>query len=152
MALDVKEACGSACSLPYAKCGWGTHIRPTLLKILAQAHLCSQLLHHAPLTTLHLGVYLLSNMQMGLAAQKAGITIQYCMPYPRHALQSVELPAVTQIRVSDDYVPGPDWTHQDSAPEQWRIGGSSILADALSLSAFKCVLTPQPIVDANASF
>ena len=55
----------------------------------------------------------------------------------RVTLQSVELPAVTQIRVSDDYVPGPDWTHQDSAPEQWRIGGSSILADALSLAAFK---------------
>jgi hypothetical protein len=76
-------------------------------------------------------------MQMGRAAEKAGITIQLCMPYPRHALQSVELPAVTQIRVSDDYVPGPYWTHEDSAPQQWRIGGSSILADALSLSAFK---------------
>ena len=59
------------------------------------------------------------------------------MPYPRHALQSVELLAVTQVRVSDDYVPGPAWTHQDSAPQQWRIGGSSILADALSLAPFK---------------
>eukprot|EP01043_Picozoa_sp_COSAG02_P034501 COSAG02_NODE_2416_length_8909_cov_10.038252_5_plen_183_part_00 len=76
-------------------------------------------------------------LQMGKAAETAGITIQLCMAYPRMALQSVELPAVTQIRVSDDYVPGPYWTHEDSAPQQWRIGGSSILADALSLSAFK---------------
>ena len=75
--------------------------------------------------------------QMGAAAAKAGITIQLCMPYPRHALQSVESVAMTQIRVSDDYVPGPDWSHQDSAPQQWRIGGSSILADALSLAPSK---------------
>jgi hypothetical protein len=76
-------------------------------------------------------------LQMGRAAETAGITIQLSMAYPRMALQSVELPAVTQIRVSDDYVPGPYWTHEDSAPQQWRIGGSSVLADALSLSAFK---------------
>ena len=76
-------------------------------------------------------------LQMGRAAETAGVTIQLCMAYPRMALQSVELPAVTQIRVSDDYVPGSYWTHEDSAPQQWRIGGSSILADALSLSAFK---------------
>jgi hypothetical protein len=52
--------------------------------------------------------------QMGAAAAKAGVTIQLCMPYPRHALQSVESTAMTQIRVSDDYVPGPAWSHQDS--------------------------------------
>ena len=37
-------------------------------------------------------------MQMGEAASKNDITIQYCMAYPRHALQSVEIQAVTQIR------------------------------------------------------
>ena len=71
-------------------------------------------------------------MQMGEAAQKNGLTIQYCMAYPRHALQSVEIPAVTQIRASDDYVPGSRGT-----PHNWNIGGSSILAHALALAPFK---------------
>merc|ERR1740117_1996578 len=71
-------------------------------------------------------------MQMGKAAEKNGLTIQYCMAYPRHALQSVEIPAVTQIRASDDYVPGTRGT-----PGNWNIGGSSILAHALALAPFK---------------
>ena len=45
-------------------------------------------------------------MQMGEGARKAGLTIQYCMPYARHLLQSVEIPVVTQARASDDYQPG----------------------------------------------
>ena len=36
-------------------------------------------------------------------AEEHGVNIQYCMPYPRHVLQSVEVPAVTQIRSSNDY-------------------------------------------------
>jgi hypothetical protein len=71
-------------------------------------------------------------MQMGEAAHKNNLTIQYCMAYPRHALQSVEIPAVTQIRASDDYVPGNHGT-----PPNWNIGGSSILAHALALAPFK---------------
>ena len=65
---------------------------------------------------------------MGNAAQNLGLTIQYCMSWTRHALQSVEIPAVTQIRVSGDYHPGND---------QWRIGDSAILAHSLGLAAFK---------------
>ena len=45
-------------------------------------------------------------MQMGEGARKNGLTIQYCMPYMRHLLQSVEIPVVTQARASDDYQPG----------------------------------------------
>eukprot|EP00755_Sulcionema_specki_P005652 Sspe_Gene.33353::Locus_16286_Transcript_1_1_Confidence_1.000_Length_2525::g.33353::m.33353 len=71
-------------------------------------------------------------MQMGSAAQKHGLTIQYCMAYPRHALQSVEIQQVTQIRSSDDYVPG-----RDKTPGDWNLGGSSILAHALALAPFK---------------
>eukprot|EP01064_Diplonema_japonicum_P022867 TRINITY_DN330_c17_g1_i1.p1 TRINITY_DN330_c17_g1~~TRINITY_DN330_c17_g1_i1.p1 ORF type:complete len:753 (+),score=190.36 TRINITY_DN330_c17_g1_i1:65-2323(+) len=71
-------------------------------------------------------------MQMGNAAAKNGLTVQYCMPYPRHVLQSVEIPAVTQVRASDDYVPG-----GDKAPGNWNLGGSSILAHALALAPFK---------------
>ena len=52
------------------------------------------------------------------------------MPWPRHVLQSLELPVVTQIRVSDDYQPG---------NTQWRIGDTTILAHAVGLAAFKDV-------------
>ena len=52
------------------------------------------------------------------------------MPWPRHLLQSVEIPAVTQTRVSDDYTPG---------NSQWEIGDTTILATALGLASFKDV-------------
>lgn len=65
---------------------------------------------------------------MGQAAQRYGLTIQYCMPYPRHLLQSLEVPAVTQTRASDDYTAG---------NSQWMIGDTSILDNALGLAPFK---------------
>ena len=37
--------------------------------------------------------------QMATAAAEYNLTIQYCMSNPRHALQSIELPAVTQVSV-----------------------------------------------------
>ena len=52
------------------------------------------------------------------------------MPWTRHVLQSVEIPAVTQIRVSDDYQP---------SNSQWVIGDTSILAHAVGLAPFKDV-------------
>ena len=67
-------------------------------------------------------------LQMGTAAQELGIAIQYCMPWTRHILQSVEISSVTQVRVSDDYQPG---------NYQWVIGDTTILAHALGLAAFK---------------
>jgi len=70
-------------------------------------------------------------LQMGEGARQAGIHIQYCMPYPRFYLQSLEIPAITQIRVSDDYGPG------GSRADQWSIGDSALLADALGLRPFK---------------
>ena len=70
-------------------------------------------------------------MQMGNAATKYGIRIQYCMPYVRHLLQSVEIPSVTQIRVSDDNVPGA------SGLFQWIIGETSMLTFNLGLAPFK---------------
>ena len=63
-------------------------------------------------------------MQMGAAANKSGMTIQYCMAYPRHVLQSVEIAAVSHFRASGDY-------HGDSAinsGSQWQVGHSSIVA------------------------
>ena len=38
--------------------------------------------------------------QMGNAASKNGMTVQYCMSPSRHALQSLEIPSVTQVHVS----------------------------------------------------
>ncbi|KAL5016026.1 hypothetical protein ScPMuIL_005615 [Solemya velum] len=80
----------------------------------------------ATLTDLKLGRTWLN--QMGQAAANNGLTIQYCMANPRHALQSLENSAVTQARVSNDYQPG---------NEQWRIGVSSMFADALGLAPYK---------------
>jgi hypothetical protein len=57
-------------------------------------------------------------MGMGLAAQDAGLTVQYCMPLPTDYLISTQLPAVAQIRVSNDYASDPS--------TQWRIGTSAI--------------------------
>ena len=67
-------------------------------------------------------------MQMGNAARSQGLTIQYCMSWVRHLLQTVEIPAVTQVRVSGDYQPN---------NSQWQIGDSTILADSLGIAAFK---------------
>nr|KAG5688829.1 hypothetical protein BaRGS_017061 [Batillaria attramentaria] len=67
-------------------------------------------------------------LQMGEAARATGLTIQYCMSNPRHAMQSLEIPVVTQARVSGDYRAGSD---------QWQIGEASIFADAMGIAPFK---------------
>lgn len=68
-------------------------------------------------------------LQMGRGAAKHGLSIQYCMPYARHLLQSLEVPAVTQARASDDALPG---------SSQWSLlGGQAVLYDALGLAPSK---------------
>ena len=52
------------------------------------------------------------------------------MPWTRHVMQSVEIPVVTQTRVSGDYAP---------SNGQWMIGDSTIMAHAVGLAAFKDV-------------
>ena len=47
-------------------------------------------------------------------------------------MQSIEIPVVTQIRVSGDYSPD---------NKQWKIGDSTIIAHAVGLAAFKDVST-----------
>lgn len=73
-------------------------------------------------------------LEMGRAADAHGLSIMYCMALPRMVLQAAEVPAVTQLRVSDDYGLA---FHTGEAPQQWRIGRSSLLADALGLKPFK---------------
>ena len=98
-------------------------------------------------------------LQMGNAAQANDLFIQYCMAYSRcvtgfstqllrsfdqfcigrfrFALASVEIPAVDQIRVSDDYYV--DLTHDHPRPVNAFIGTSSMLAAALGLAPSKDV-------------
>ncbi|XP_055899050.1 uncharacterized protein LOC106071759 isoform X1 [Biomphalaria glabrata] len=65
---------------------------------------------------------------MGKAAEQFDIGIQYCMSYSRHILQSLEIPTVSQARVSGDYSPG---------GKQWNIGVTSMFVDALGVAPFK---------------
>lgn len=68
-------------------------------------------------------------MQMGTAASRNSLTVQYCMSWTRHMMQSVEIQAVTQARASGDYHPGSD---------QWRpLGLSSIFAHAIAIKPTK---------------
>lgn len=71
---------------------------------------------------------------MGAAADQVGINIQYCLSFPRHALQALKIPRVTQVRVSNDYA-----VHLSQHNSQWNIGVSSMLADAIGLAPFKDV-------------
>ena len=57
-------------------------------------------------------------------------TNRYCMAWPRHVMQSVAIPAVTQSRASNDYHP--------SSP-QWNIGDTSILMHSVGLAPSKDV-------------
>merc|ERR1712232_460315 len=76
-------------------------------------------------------------VQMGAGAAHAGVKIQYCMAYTRFALASVIVPAVNQIRVSDDYQV--DLTDKRSFSVNLYVGTSSLLAGALGLAPSKDV-------------
>ena len=67
-------------------------------------------------------------MQMDHGARMSNSSIQFCMTYIRNLMQSVEMYAVTNGRVSGDYQPGND---------DWDIGISSILAHALGIAPSK---------------
>jgi hypothetical protein len=68
-------------------------------------------------------------MQMGTAAANHEMVVQYCMLWPRFALQSLELSAVTTARGSHDYGAGKN--------DQWQMGLSSLFLDALALRPTK---------------
>ena len=63
---------------------------------------------------------------MAAAASALNVTIQYCMPLPRHMLESTKLQAVTNARASDDYHP----TSRTGAVN-YDIGLSSLLCVSL---------------------
>jgi len=60
---------------------------------------------------------------MADAATGLGLTIQYCMPLPRHMLESTKHQAVTNARASGDYHPGAsNFEIQTSSLFYWAIG------------------------------
>jgi hypothetical protein len=60
---------------------------------------------------------------MGDAAASLGLTIQYCMPLPRHMLESTKHQAVTNARASGDYHPdNNDYDIGLSSLFYWSIG------------------------------
>jgi hypothetical protein len=68
-------------------------------------------------------------LQMGTAAARNDLTIQYCMSHCRHIMQSVEIPAVTNARASGDYHAGGD---------QWKpLGTTGIFAWAVAIAPTK---------------
>jgi hypothetical protein len=68
-------------------------------------------------------------LQMGTAAERNHVTIQYCMSHCRHIMQSVEIPAVTNARASGDYHAGGD---------QWKpLGTTGIFAWAVGIAPTK---------------
>ena len=73
-------------------------------------------------------------ISMGEAADKLNINLQYCMSLPRHVLTALEIPRVTHTRVSVDYA-----LHIAGVEQQWNIGISSMLAEAIGLASFKDV-------------
>eukprot|EP00041_Stephanoeca_diplocostata_P018428 m.385739 g.385739 ORF g.385739 m.385739 type:complete len:375 (+) comp21011_c1_seq3:1688-2812(+) len=78
---------------------------------------------------------------MSAAAASQDILIQFCMPLPSDFMASTQLSAVTQIRVSDDYAV--------ALYDQWRIGGSSMLAWAVGLQPFKDVFRSTQLQKGN---
>jgi len=67
-------------------------------------------------------------LQMDRAAQHMGIWIQICSALPRHVLESLEMPSVSQTRASADHF---------VSSEQWRLGISSMFADAIGIAPSK---------------
>lgn len=80
------------------------------LRTYEQDWMDAQTLEYRPLmTNITLGKTWLK--QMADAALKHGITIQYCMSLSRHILQSLENTAVTQARVTNDYMT--NWNYRN---------------------------------------
>ena len=64
------------------------------------------------------------------AAVDYGVPVQLCMPLPSDVLLSTLLPAVSNIRASDDN----DYTY--AGPNRWRIGLTSMLHGAVNIRPF----------------
>lgn len=71
---------------------------------------------------------------MGDAAADLGLTIQYCLPEPRHIVGSTTIPAVTHARLTGDFHPGSVTTSLN-----WNLAPASLLYSAVGIQPFKDV-------------
>eukprot|EP01047_Picozoa_sp_COSAG01_P058590 COSAG01_NODE_6921_length_3438_cov_10.682540_1_plen_403_part_00 len=67
-------------------------------------------------------------MQMDRGVHGQNLGLQLCMAWPRHVLQSLEMPSVTQGRASSDY---------NVKSEQWRVGDNALFLDSIALRPTK---------------
>jgi hypothetical protein len=61
---------------------------------------------------------------MAEAALERNITIQWCYATPSDVLTSIDMPAVTQFRVSFDYCYGQSWNIGESSLLVWALGAA----------------------------
>lgn len=76
-------------------------------------------------------------MQMDRGVHTHNLGLQLCMAWPRHVLQSLEMPSVTQGRGSPDYNVRSDQAPIDKSAHQWRIGDNALFLDAIALRPTK---------------
>jgi hypothetical protein len=95
--------------------GWG-------LSMYEQDWMCTEYDNVGALrSNISMGDLWLSGMATG--ATKAGLTIQYCMPYPYDVLHAAAEPAVTNARATGDYFHAVDqWNVANTALFYWPIG------------------------------
>lgn len=81
---------------------------------------------------------------MADAARERGLGVQYCMGLPSWALQTLEFPAVTNARASEDNFPGGSHASKWAEGSRWQIGYTSLLLNAIRLRPFLDVTWSQP--------
>ena len=102
------------------------------LAVYEQDWLCTTV-EHMPVLTQDANMGAKWLRDMGEGAERHGLSIQYCMSYPRHVLQSLEVPTVTQARASNDYQP----QTQIFDYNQWKIAESSLWVAAIGICPSK---------------
>ena len=106
------------------------------LKLYEQDWMCDSYWNTAQLKKdVLLGDRWLSAMNSG--AKKNSVFIQYCMSLPRIMMASINHDMVSQIRVSEDYLPGFTVNYDVDNTGQWDIGYTGLVAWALNLSPSK---------------
>jgi hypothetical protein len=81
-------------------------------------------------------------LAMDSAAVKRNLSIQLCMQYSRHVMQTLEMTAVTQARASTDYHATPDPTCKYNEPNptctQYNIGLTGLIYSAIGIAPCEC--------------
>ena len=69
-------------------------------------------------------------IQQGEGVNRQGVSIQYCMDWPRVVLTSLQTPTSTHSRAGGDYLP-------DGAQSNWRVGVTSMFLWSIGLYPYK---------------